>query len=503
MSQSHSRSYSPSSSSSQTTDAPEDKGDSKATPNVFWAETSSSLDFLNMSNDELFNITNDTADEIHGSLERLESLLQPVEDGFDVSLNLFEPPTETTTDPLCDTACHSTPGPSVPAEGESSKTSFSSNGHLVQSAETIASLSINNFMDLLRKYAFYITDERFEFDRFTGEPVMTSYTVDKSLEGKTNEHPAEDAASSSDDDALAVREDTPTLTAASSMRPQSEELISAPKDENASVMQPEPRTAQPKQKGDTVTIGSSGARLSSTKRKRDGQVNSPTYSGNDGACKSLGKAVKRGNTANRKRKAKITGSNPLSTNFMIYRFGLEPVHSPSHRWSCPFPPHDTLPNGACLTSFDAGTIRSHIADHVDAYLAERPDGKLECPRRLTSERCMWAEDRGSLRTVGPNTGLPRHVTEVHLRVNAYTCPCGTSFSRGTRDQLVRHLRDGHRKNLEAKRKTDPTTPDFVDIDDPKLVEEENQWSRSMGGHAEKEEDDRGEGSSTGIKRARR
>ncbi|KAL5504796.1 hypothetical protein ACEPAH_7459 [Sanghuangporus vaninii] len=503
MSQSYSRSYSPSSTSSQTTAAPEDRGDSKATSNAIQEETSSGLDLLNMPDDQLFGMPSDAAEAIEGSLERLESLLQPVEDGFDVSLNLFEPPTEITTDSVCDTACHSTSGPSVPAGGEPSKTSFSSDGHLVQSAETIASLSFHNFMDLLKRYAFYLTDERFEFDRFTGEPVMTSYTVDKSLEGKTDEHPPEDAASSSDNGALVVREDTTTLTAASSMSPPSEELIPTPKNENTSVMQPELRIAQPKQKDDAVTIESSGARLTSTKRKRDGQVDNLTYSGNDGACKSLGKAVKRGNTTNRKRKAKIIGSNPLSTDFIIYRFGLEPVHSASQRWSCPFPPHDTLPNEACLASFDAGAIRSHIADHVDAYLIEHPDGKLECPRRLTSERCMWAEDRGSLKTVGPNTGLARHVTEVHLQVNAYTCPCGTSFSRGTRDQFVRHLRDGHERNLIVKRRTDPTVPDYVSVDDPRLVEEERQWSRSMGGHAEKEEDDRGEGSSTGVKRARR
>ncbi|KAL5532119.1 hypothetical protein ACEPAF_5683 [Sanghuangporus sanghuang] len=196
-------------------------------------------------------------------------------------------------------------------------------------------------------------------------------------------------------------------------------------------------------------------------------------------------------------------AGPLSTGFIIYRYGLNPVHSASHRWSCPFPPHDALPNGACLSSFDTRTIRAHIADHVNAYLAQHPDGKLECPRRLTEERCMWAEDRGSLKTVGPNTGLPRHVTEVHLQVSAYTCPCGTSFSRGTRDQFVRHLRDGHERNLAVKRRTDPTVPGYVSVDDPMLIDEEKQWLRSTGQLAEREEDDRGEGSSTGVKRARR
>ncbi|KAL5521261.1 hypothetical protein ACEPAG_9184 [Sanghuangporus baumii] len=488
-------SYYPSSTPSQTTDAPEDKGDSEATPNARLEETSSALDFLNMHDDELFGAPDDNPVEIEGSLERLESLLQPVEDGFDVSLRLFEPPTKTTTEPLCHTTSHSS---SVHAEGESSKTSVFSN-HLVQSAETIAHLSVHNFMELLKQNAFYITDERFESDRFTGEPVMTSYNMDESLTEKTDEYAAEDAASNSGDDALTVKEETPTLTVALSVSPPSEELISTPEDVNASVMQTEPRTAQLKQEADTVTFESSGP---CSKRKRDGQVNRPTHSGNGGVRKSLGKAVKRGKSSNRKRKAKITGSNPLSTDFIIYRYGLQPVHSASHRWSCPFPPHDALPNGACLTSFDARTIRAHIADHVDAYLAEHPGGKLECPRHLTEERCLWAEDRGSLKTVGPNTGLPRHVTEVHLQVNAYTCPCGTSFSRGTRDQFVRHLRDGHERNLGAKRKTEPTVADYVSVDDPKLVEEEKQWLRSKGGHAE-EEDDRGEGSSKGVKRARR
>ncbi|KAL5521260.1 hypothetical protein ACEPAG_9183 [Sanghuangporus baumii] len=118
---------------------------------------------------------------------------------------------------------------------------------------------------------------------------------------------------------------------------------------------------------------------------------------------------------------------------------------------------------------------------------------------------MWADDRGSgsLKTVGPNTGLPRHVTEVHLQVNAYTCPCGTSFSRGTRDQFIRHLRDGHERNLGVKRRMDPTIPSYVSVDDLRLIDEEKQWLRSKGGHAEEGEDDRGEGSSKGVKRARR
>ncbi|KAL5532120.1 hypothetical protein ACEPAF_5684 [Sanghuangporus sanghuang] len=209
MSQSHSRSYSPSSSSSQTTDAPEDKGDSKATPNAFPAETSSGLDFLDMSDEELFDTTNDAAEETLGSLERLESLLQPVEDGFEVSLKLSEPRNETIIDPLCDATCHSASEPSVPAEEDSLKTSFFSDGQLVQSAETIASLSLNEFMDLLKRYAFYIKDERFEFDRFTGEPVITSYTVGESLGGKTDEHLVKDSASRSDNSASVESEETP------------------------------------------------------------------------------------------------------------------------------------------------------------------------------------------------------------------------------------------------------------------------------------------------------
>ncbi|KAL5504795.1 hypothetical protein ACEPAH_7458 [Sanghuangporus vaninii] len=455
MSQSHSRSYFPSSSSSQTIDASEDKGDFKAIPDAFSAETSSSLDFLNMSNDELFDTTNDTAEETLGSLERLEGLLRPVEDGFEVSLKLSEPPDETIIDPLCDATCHSASRPSVPVEEDSLKTSFFSNDRLVQSTETIASLSFHEFMDLLKRYAFYLTDECFEFDRFTGEPVMTSYTVGESLGGKTDEHLVKDSAARSDNNASIEREKTPALTVALSVSPPSEGLISTPTDGGPSMEHLELRTAQMGQ--NQIATDPEPSSLRTRKRKRDNHIYDPRSSSSHGGCNSNGTAVGRGSTRNIKGKAKITGSNPLSTGFIIYRYGLQPVHRSSHRWSCPFPPHDALPNGVCPTSFDAGAIRSHIAERVDAYLAQHPGGKLECPRRLTEERC-----------------LPRHVAEVHLQVSAYTCPCSTSFSRGTRDQFVRHLRDGHERNLAVKRRTDPTVPDYVSVDDPRLVEEEKQ-----------------------------
>ncbi|KAL5521259.1 hypothetical protein ACEPAG_9182 [Sanghuangporus baumii] len=276
------------------------KGKSKATPNEFSAETSSSLDFLNMADDELFGAPDDNPVpvKIKESLDRLEGLLQPVEYGFDVSLNLSKPPSETVSDPICG----------------------------VQSAEIIASLSIDEFMDLLKRYAFYITGERFEFDRFTGEPVMTDCTLDEPLGGETDEHPVKDSASRSEDEALAEREETPALALASSASPPSEGLISTPPNGGPSIVQVEQHVAQTDRTQNATDLKPSSLRA--RKRKRDNHMDDPRSSGSDDGCNSNGTVVGRGNTRKIKGKAKITGSNPLSTDFIIYRFGLPPVVMP-------------------------------------------------------------------------------------------------------------------------------------------------------------------------------
>ncbi|OCB91971.1 hypothetical protein A7U60_g740 [Sanghuangporus baumii] len=104
MSQFKSLAQSPSSTSSITTSTPDHKGKLWATPNASSAEMPAELDFLGMRDDELFGNPDDTPDEIQGSLERLESLLWPVEDGPDSLLKLSELPSETAT--LIDISSH-------------------------------------------------------------------------------------------------------------------------------------------------------------------------------------------------------------------------------------------------------------------------------------------------------------------------------------------------------------------------------------------------------------
>ncbi|KAL5532115.1 hypothetical protein ACEPAF_5679 [Sanghuangporus sanghuang] len=94
MSQSDGHSRSPSSTSPQTTNAPEHKENLECTPNSSSEEMFAGLDFLKMPEDEFGN-PDDSSDEVQGSMERLERLLQPVEDGLDSAFKLFKPPCET------------------------------------------------------------------------------------------------------------------------------------------------------------------------------------------------------------------------------------------------------------------------------------------------------------------------------------------------------------------------------------------------------------------------
>ncbi|KAL5504794.1 hypothetical protein ACEPAH_7457 [Sanghuangporus vaninii] len=487
MSQSYHHSHSPPSTSSQTTNESGLKEKSEATPIVISAETPAGLDFLEMPEDELFGKPNDSPEEIQGSLERLERLLQPIEVGFDPTLKHYGTLNETAEVSPRTTPCSGNASTKSETVEGAPKLNVSLNGHLPRPVETIRK---PDFMHLSMQYAFYTSDPRFESERFTGEPMST---VDESSRKMSDGDHIKETASRSDNDILVERVETPTLIMAEPASTPSEDGITTPKDGDYPTIQQGRRTETRKQERN-LSVSESVA-LRPTKRKRNSPDHEPRGSSNDEGRGSLKNVVKRGDTSNEMNE--VTGLDHLSTRFIVYRFGIKPVHDSSRRWQCPFPEHSALPDGKCLASFDSESIRRHVADHVEAHRKKRPHNTLECPYRKTGKGCTWKE------ATGPNTGLPRHIAEVHLKSNAHKCACGTSFARGSRDQFVRHLRDGHERKLEMKRKTDQTTPDFVDIDDPKLVEEEKQWSRGMGRHTEKEEDDRGEGSSKGFKRTRR
>ncbi|OCB91970.1 hypothetical protein A7U60_g739 [Sanghuangporus baumii] len=484
MSQPYHHSHSPPSTSPQATNESQLKEKSEATSIVFSTETPVGLDFLKMPEDQLFCKPNDTPDEIQGSLERLERLLQPVEDGFDPTLRHYGPLNETAEISPRATPRSANTSTKHDTVEEAPKLNVSLNGHLLRPVETIRK---PDFMHLSMQYAFYASDPRFEFERFTGEPMST---VDESSRKMSDGDHIKEPASRSDNNILVERAETQTLIMAEPASTPSEDQITTPKDGDHPTIQ-QGRCTEMRKQEHNFRISES-VTPHSTKRKRNSRDHEPRGSSNDEGRGSLRKAVKRGDTANEMNK--VTGLERLSTQFIVYRYGIKPVHDSSRRWQCSFPEHDALPDGKCLASFDSDSIRRHVADHVEAHRKKRPHDTLECPYRKTGKGCTWKE------TTGPNTGLPRHVAEVHLKSNRHKCACGTCFARGSRDQYVRHLRDGHRTKLEMKRKTDQTTPDFVDIDDPKLVEEEKQWSRGMGRYTEKEEDDRGEGSS---KRTRR
>ena len=229
------------------------------------------------------------------------------------------------------------------------------------------------------------------------------------------------------------------------------------------------------------------------KRKVDGQCHDLGDSGKEIAFDRIARLIGEDASGEPERDIKATRSLTLSTDFIVHRFGISPAHDISRRWRCPFPTSEALPDGRCLATFGVHTIRSHIIDHVNHHNSIRPQEPVQCPFH-SQECCKWTA------VAGANREFPRHVAEVHLRVNAATCSCGTSLSRGKRDQIIRHLRHGHQENLEKKRKTDPSTPAFVDIEDPQLVEEEWQWREGMRGNGNV---DKGEGSSDGrIKRRR-
>ncbi|KAL5521276.1 hypothetical protein ACEPAG_9199 [Sanghuangporus baumii] len=159
-----------------------------------------------MPEDELFGNPDDSP--VQGSLKRLERLLQPVEHGLDSAFKLFEPPRQTVkVSPHDITRCRNASTKTGAAE-EVSKTKRSPNGRLVQSVETISHPSLHEFMDLLERYAFYVTDDRFEFDRFTGEPELTGDAIDISSLWK-NEGAVKETVSFRDDDEL-VEQVAPT-----------------------------------------------------------------------------------------------------------------------------------------------------------------------------------------------------------------------------------------------------------------------------------------------------
>ncbi|KAL5532117.1 hypothetical protein ACEPAF_5681 [Sanghuangporus sanghuang] len=491
MSQFKSLAQSPSSTSSITTSTPDHKEKFQATQNASSAEMPAELDFLGMRDDELFGNPDDTPDEIQGSLERLESLLWPVEDGPDSLLKLSELPSETAeVSSRIDTHNDSVSKLSAPAKEASQTITRVLKDRLAQSVETISRLSLQDFMDLLHQYASYASDPRFDFDQFIGEPVRNSYASHESP--VTGEAPAPHYG----EDDLVRREETPALTMGETMSPPSEGQLSMPKDGIFSTMQRKKCTVQPNREEQTTASGPSTPRPSRMKRKSDSHAYNSSKSNSNGNYTHHKNHPRRRNNANSKGTKKVTVTNSLSTEFITYRFGITPVRSVAERWECPFPAKDALSGGKCHTNFNATAIRSHLIDHINAYTGKHPHGSLECPFRTMEEKCSW-------KATGSNTGLPRHIVDVHLKSNAYKCPCGTHFARGSRDQFVRHLRDGHRKNLAVKRRSDPTVPEFVDVDDRKLVEEEAQWSRNTGRLAEEEEDNRGEGSSRDVKRARR
>ncbi|KAL5532116.1 hypothetical protein ACEPAF_5680 [Sanghuangporus sanghuang] len=488
MPQSNSLAQSPSSTLSITTSTPDHKGKFQATPNASSAEMPAELDFLGMRDDELFGSPDDTPDEIQGSLERLESLLCRVEDGPDSLLKLSALPSEAATIPLqVDTYNDSASRLSEPAKEAPQTIARILKDRLAQSVETISRLSVQDFMDLLHQYASYASDPRFDFDQLIGEPVRTSYASHESP--VTGEAPAPHYG----EDDLVRREETPALTMGETTSPPSEGQLFTPKGNFPTSQR---NTVQRDREEQTAAFVPSGPRPSWMKRKRGSHVHSSRRLDDNDSHIPLKNHSRSGNNANAKGVKKVTVKNSLSTEFITYRFGITPVRSVAERWECPFPAQDALPGEKCHANFNATAIRSHLIDHINAYTGKHPHGTLECPFRTMREECSW-------KATGSNTGLPRHIVDVHLKSNAYKCPCGTHFTRGSRDQFVRHLRDGHKKNLAVKRRTDPTVPEFVDVDDPKLVEEEAQWSRNMGQLAEEEEDNRGEGSSRGVKRARR
>ncbi|KAL5521277.1 hypothetical protein ACEPAG_9200 [Sanghuangporus baumii] len=473
---------SPSSAMPITTPVSDHRGKFEATPIASSAQMPAELDFLGMPDDELFG--SETPDAIQGSLERLESLLLPVEYGPDSLFKLSDLSTETEVSLRVNTYSDSAWQLSEPANEAPQIILLKE--RLKQSVETISRLSTQNFMDLLHQYAFYASDPRFDFDQFIGESVQTNHLAHESLATR------EDAAPQDNGNDLVKSEEILALSLHQTTSPPSEGQLSTPKDGIFLTMQKKHCTVQPNQEEQTAISGPSDPR-SSQKRKRGDRVQNTRKSNGNGNLKN---SSIRENNANAKGVMKVTVKNSLSTEFITYRFGITPVRSGTERWECPFPAKDALPGGKCCNNFDATAVRSHVIDHVNAYTGKHPHGILECPFRTVEKGCSW-------KPTGSNTGLPRHVADVHLESNAHKCPCGTRFARGSRDQFVRHLRDGHKKNLALKRKTDPTVPGFVDIDDLKLVEEEAEWLRRKGGRAEEEEDDRGEGSSRGVKRARR
>ena len=205
-----------------------------------------------------------------------------------------------------------------------------------------------------------------------------------------------------------------------------------------------------------------------------------------------------------KRKTKAYASNQLSTEYIIERFGMKRKYDGSQALACPFPARDALRNGKCSASLDANSIRSHIADHVKAFkeanCKSKVKRKLECP--LRDRGCNWTGDADSSKATNTNNGLARHVADVHYHTSTFVCSCGSTIGRGIRDQILRHLRNGHENYLEKKRNAGENVPPFIDVDDAELVEDEKAWMRTNREDDEDEEDDRGEGSSNGLKRRR-
>ena len=76
------------------------------------------------------------------------------------------------------------------------------------------------------------------------------------------------------------------------------------------------------------------------------------------------------------------------------------------------------------------------------------------------------------------------------------------LQRNGSKRSLRHLRNGHETKLEKRRSAGKSVPAFVDVDNPSLVEKEEDWMGGSNEDDEDEEDDRGEGSSNGVKRRR-
>ena len=205
-----------------------------------------------------------------------------------------------------------------------------------------------------------------------------------------------------------------------------------------------------------------------------------------------------------KRKTRAYAPNQLSMKYILDRFEIKHKYDASRPLACPFPARDALRKDGCSASFDANSIRSHIADHVKAFKEEKSKSKvkhkLECP--LRGRGCNWTGDADSSNAADPNSGLARHIADVHYHTSTFVCSCGTTIGRGIRDQILRHLRNGHEGNLEKKRNAGENVPPFIDVDDAELVEDEKARMRRNREDDEDEEDDRGEGSSNGVKRRR-